>query len=292
MPSHHSRAGRAGRLAKLTIPLLLAAAAPAAAAATAWVPDGTTLTAFDLTTGTEVESVTLEYGLLPDDVTWSATGELLATSGGELVAIDPGTGAVETLTVLDLGDELLMGLAEDACGRLFVSLIALDPNRLEIQRLDPTTGATETVVTLEPQLTGPLAARGRYLYVLYGSETHGLVVLQIDPDSGATFEHTVAPFSVGLGLLDFDPDGNLWHAARPPVVLPPPPPPVVRIDLATGAVAEFPGVYLAPGAITPAGGACGGVSALPIPAASPVGLAALALLLAAAGTAALARGRQ
>ena len=42
-------------------------------------------------------------------------------------------------------------------------------------------------------------------------------------------------------------------------------------------------------AIAPAPGVCGGASPLPIPTASTLGLAALALLLAAAGAAVLAR---
>jgi sugar lactone lactonase YvrE len=281
----------------------VALAPPARAEVTAWMPYGLDLYQMDLENGSVVPVLEMSEFVLASGVTWSTEGELLALNLPQsssdhwpLVAIDHVTGQVSERAAFDLGDELPTGLAEDACGRLFVA--TRDENALvTIRRLDPATGNAPVVATPPLGPFGPLAARGTSLYMIGSTlaPPASRFVLQIDPDTGSMVEipaESLLLYVTPLGL-DFDHQGRLWLTSRPVPTSPPSPfAPVQRIDLLTGTVTAFPDQpEVAPFAITRPGGACG-AAAPAIPALSPLGVAGLAAGLAAAGGLLLARRRR
>ena len=282
------------RSAYLSFVALLGLASQAQANVTARMPLGLWLYTVDLTAGNVVPVVELSEVIPVSGITWTGDGELLAfVAGDRLVAIDPDTGQVSTRATFDLGTGAPLGLAADACGRLFLATFE-STSEVVIRQLDPGTGSSPVVATLPPGAFGPLAAHGTSLFMIRrsgGPPAQG-TVLRIEPDTGAILEVPTAPLLDWTPRgLDLDPQGRLWLTWMPPPMSPPQvTTPVHRIDLLTGAVTDFPELpVLEPFAIAPAGGLCSGGQVPAIPALSPFGALGLAAGLAAAGAILLAR---
>lgn len=238
------------------------------------------LWALDLTTGVFSLVTPLSESVYPAGITLSASGELLALSGNRLVAIDTVTGEVTERATFHLGvEQEIFGMAEDACGRIFLRALNFDPLETRIIRLDPATGTAETALVLPAEAAAGLAIRGQRMYIL-GSVDGELGFLGIHLDNGSVVEHPVGGFPVFFGGYDFDAEGQIWMAAGIPPILPPPPPPVQRFDLDTGEVTEHPGVYVPRFAISPPGGQCLLGAPQVIPTLSPWALVVLAISLA------------
>lgn len=227
------------------------------------------------------------------------TGELVGVDDlcGVLLQIDPSTG--ETTVVSSLGIQhpqqlATTGLAADACGVLWLVCDETgSPFDSYLYRIDAATGAAEPGGPLPEPIDG-LAAAGGLLYALQFQAFLGTRLLSIDPLTLALAEIAVVEelsFWTTYAL-DFAPGGELVALGRFVPLFPTvTPQTVVGLSLA-GEITSPPvnlefdevrGLAVAP----PADECLAG--ALAIPAASPVGLAALALLLAAAGAGVLLR---
>lgn len=257
---------------------------------------GSGLLQIDMATGevTEIGPYASEIGINslafgPDGMLYGVGSNL--AGGAHLVAIDPATGAATVVVKLMLSDpsSFFEAMTADACGRLWAQGLLGMPGgglRESIIAIDPTTGEVEEVVS-NPLPSGPrgLAASGETLFtVLYG------VLSVLDPATGEITP--IAGSSVPNLDLDFAADGFLWGVSgASPVPIPIPVPTsghTFRVDPQTGdveVVSENDRVMNGGAAIGPPPGVCGSGPPLAIPAVSPLGLAALAILLAASGMA-------
>jgi hypothetical protein len=245
----------------------------------------------DMATGdvSEIGAITPEIGInslaFGPDGTLYGIGNNLA-GGAHLAVVDPATGASTVLVELMLADpsSLFEAMTADACGRLWAEgLLGVHGGglRKSIIAIDPASGEVQEVFS-GPFSGGPsgLAASGETLFTV-----HFGVLSVLDPATG-----DITPIG-GTSLpdadLDFAPDGFLWGAGGPiPLPVPDPWGRTFRVDPQTGqleVVAENRQHIYGGGAIGPPPGACGGNTPPAIPSASPLGLAALAVLLAAAG---------
>jgi hypothetical protein len=219
------------------------------------------------------------------DGTLYGIGNNLA-GGAHLAVIDPATGAATVLVELMLSDpsSLFEAMTADACGRLWAQgLLGMHGGglRASIVAIDPASGEVQEILS-NPFSGGPrgLAASGETLFtVLYG------VLSVFDPATG-----DITPIgggSVPDADLDFASDGFLWGLGDPiPLPVPDPWGRTFRVDPQTGEVeivAENRQFTYGGAAIGPPPGACGSGSPLAIPVLSPLGLAVLAILLAATG---------
>jgi hypothetical protein len=234
-------------------------------------------------------------------VAFLPSGELVGVDSAqdELVRIDPESGQGTVVGALGVDwnlEDNPADLAADACGRLWMIRPALDQLSSELYRLDPLTGAAESHGTFSPAVFG-LAAAGETLYGIAELGVEDPRLVSLDPLTSTVVEVAVIE---GLSFfrtrsLDFRGDLELvdygWRFAPVPV---PPLQTTVRFDLTgeVGHVITHPSDPARLGlAVAPPPGQCVGGSPLPIPTASPLGLAALALGLAAAGALTLARRR-
>jgi hypothetical protein len=206
--------------------------------------------------------------------------------GGRLVTVDPATGAATPITELTFTDPFnyLGSMTADACGRLFVggfTEVAGGELRDKVFALDPTTG-TILEIASDAWGFGPsgLAASGETLFTV-----HQGVLSILDPVTGDITP--IGGASVPAFDVDFAADGFLWGAVgAAPIPVPDPTGSTHRIDSETGeveVVAQHGRTSMYGGiAIAPPPGVCG-PTPVAIPSASPLGLAALAALLAAGG---------
>jgi hypothetical protein len=255
--------------------------------------NGSRLHLIDLATGEATEIGPFGPSLGVSIIAFAPDGTLYgvgqALSGGpQLVAIDPATGVAELVTELTLNDPFnsFEWMTADACGRLYVggSMGVFGGGlRQKVVEIDPVTGSLEEIVSMVVGGPSGLAARGETLLTVVNG-----MLTTIDPSTGEITP--VAGESVPGLDYDFAADGFLWGAAGggpSPVPVPGPGPPVhtYRLDPLTGEwaqVAEHQQSILGIAIALPPG-ACGTTLPLAIPAVSPLGLAGLAILLAAGG---------
>ena len=260
------------------------------------------LESLDLATGelTPIGPFTLPPDLFGvQAITFLRTGELVGVDDlcGVLLQIDPATG--QTTVVASLGIQhpqqlRTVGLAADACGGLWLTCEETGaPFGSFLYRIDPATGAAELRGTL-PEPIGGLAAAGGLLYGLQFQFFPGARLLSLDPQTLEMSEVAVVEdlFAWATYALDVGPGGELIALGRFVPLFPTPTPEmVVGLNLAGEVTSppvaleadEVQGLAVAP----PAGECLAG--AVAIPAVSSLGLAALAVILAAAGAAVLLR---
>ncbi len=268
----------------------------AQAATPGWVTaaggaDGPVVLRVDLETGAFVELGS--YGIPGSSggpLAFHPSGTLYALDEErrDLLTVDPVTGAATV--VGNLGVPLFgpTDLTADACGRLWLNGYLLNQPALQsLYLIDPATGlATPTV---RPSLfVAGLAARSEELLAL--SLLSPSRVVRIDRSTGEVTDHLLfdADVSAHVTGIDYGLAGDLWVIGNT-LPMEPPTPLAFRVT-PSGAVEFTPFDVLATGlAIAPPSGGCTSGPALAVPAASSVGLAALALMLAAAGSLALRR---
>lgn len=226
-------------------------------------------------TGLDVEIRHVAFG--PDGTLYGIDRDLQ-----RLVTLDPGTGQATVVGPFDdPGPIEFLGLAADACGRLWATGFELvdgpgSAAEYWLVGIDPVTGHLERLATGDSYQIFSLAARGE---TLYGQGTAGLLL--IDPHDLSVHEIGGASEGVPQGLA-FAADGTLWGTSIEPLL------PgnldhfAYTIDPESGerTVVTVGAVPSSDFAIMPPTGRCLGVSPLEVPAAGPTGLAVLALLLA------------
>lgn len=259
-------------------------------------PPESVLQSLDLTTGDLAP-----IGVLgPTDPVWDLallpSGELVGVDRdcGLFVGIDPLTG--DAAVVGDLGIDhpepiFVSDLAADACGRLWMicATVGAPPERdYFLYRIDTATGAAEPYGLLPEQVPG-LAAAGEMLYGFDAAFGNVHRILTLDPVTMTVTEIAEVDDLLGWAsaAIDFDDQGDLVSLGEFFSPTPPPgPQAIVRIRL-SGEVTSSP-VSLGPAmrvnglAVTPPAGEC--LAPLAIPTASAGGLAALVILLGAAGS--------
>ncbi len=263
----------------------------------AWVTvdglDGPDLVRADLLTGeTEVIGSFGLPGAGGGGLAFHPSGALFAIDfpAGRLLTVDPATGAADVVGTLGIDLDYYPSFTADACGRLWLLNYPLGEGPM-LHEIDPASGVATPGVPLAEQILG-LAARGETLVgIVFNPPPAVSRLVRIDPVTGQTAE--LLPLEPGFlylpNELDFAPDGDLWGVGGVAIPIDPVPPASFRID-PQGDVSGGPQLALTPSfAISAPPGNCGNGSPLAIPAASPGGLVALVLLLAACG-AALARG--
>lgn len=257
---------------------------------------GPRLQMLDLETGEATEVG--PYGL-PDAteglLAFGPSGTLYATDVGQqrLLTLDPATG--EATVVGGFGIPLfgIFGFTADASGRLWATGTPTGgAEPLGLYSIDPTTGQASFASELPPPLSGLSACGDQLIAIVYGEQAQ---VARIDPETGAVSEllpldgiAQIVPLS-----LDLAPDGDLWSIGA--LAIPIDPLPSVLFRIAPDGSSETTQVgyfYYLGLAIAPPGESCALGSPLAIPTASPLGLTALALLLACAGVLALLRPRR
>jgi len=291
--------GRPGSIRGMTgIACLLLLGLCAAPAATSAEPlayfivpttDGSELWRLDLAS---LSWVTIGPLGLPDSavtaLAFTADGRLYGgdyAEGGRLLTIDPATGAATVVGGFGLPEPqaTILYLTGDACGRLWAAARVGIPGagfRDVMLAINPSTGAAIEIVELGPGTpVGGLAAQGETIYAL-----HDQALSTFDPAAGS-----FAPIGdTGIQRFDgfaFDAAGTLWGVTNP-IVGPgtPPPAPIYHLDLQTGEAqfVTFNPIPVVGFAIAAPNGACDSGPAREIPTVSPLGLALLALGLAAA----------
>ena len=278
---------------RCAIILVLALAPPAAvdAEVLAWTSTpgdfgGPRLELVDLETGQSVEIG--GYGL-PD----AAAGPLALDPSGtlfgidsaqqRLLVLDPATGAATVIGGLGVPLFQVFGFTADACGRLWLTGSPTSvPAAKFLYEIETATGQATLGTPLSLAVYG-LTARGDELFgLIYGEEAR---VVRIDPRSGVVSDLLPidALTQVVPCALDRDPGGDLWTSGAVLIPIDPLPSAIVRIAPDGTAAATHAGYFYYAGlAIARPEGLCGSGSPPAIPAASPVGLAVLAIALAGA----------
>jgi hypothetical protein len=261
------------------------------------------LTRVDLETGdlTAIGPLGMPDRVL-DGLAFLPSGQLTAVDrvAGVLVLIDPTTGQGTLIGSLGVTFDLFtrLDLAASACGDLYL-LTSPNETESELWRIDPATGAAESLGAMEERLLG-LAALGEDLYgLVVPASFEDLRIVRLDPAT-----QSVTEIATVDGLAAFEPSTldfyseseliSMGFAFGPP--LPGPPALIVhRFDLDGDLGPPLP-LLFGTGGIAPLGlaagpppGRCPSGSPLPIPAASPFGLVVLALILAAGGAVISAR---
>jgi hypothetical protein len=280
------------RLCAIVLALSLAVPAAVNAEVLGWTSaaggfGGPRLELVDLETGQAVEIGA--YGI-PDaeagPLALDPAGTLFAIDSAQsrLLVVDPATGAATVVGGLGTPLFQIFGFAADACGRLWLTGSPTSvPAAPWLYQVDPATGQAAPVAPLSLAVYG-LTARGEDLIgLIYGPNAR---VVRIDPATGAVSDElpvaglsSIYPFA-----LDRAPTGDLWIVGGVLIPIDPLPSAIVRIAPDGASEATYVGYFYYPGlAINPPAGFCGSGSPPAIPAASPLGLVALAAALAAAG---------
>ena len=249
---------------------------------------GPRLERVDLETGQAVAIG--DYGIADAEagpLAFDPSGTLFAIDSAQqrLLVVDPGTGAATVVGGLGTPLFQIFGFTADACGRLWLTGSPTSvPAAPWLYEVDPATGQAAPVAAMSLAVYG-LAARGEDLIgLIYGPDAR---VVRIDPVTGAVSDElpieglsAIYPFA-----LDRTPTGDLWGVGGVLIPIDPLPSVIFRIRPDGASQITFVGYYFHyPGlAIDPPAGFCGSGSPPAIPAASPLGLIALAAALAAAG---------
>jgi hypothetical protein len=195
--------------------------------------------------------------------------------------VDTATGLATVVGDLGIAPFQPVGFTADACGRLWLTGTATGTTNL--YQVDPTTGQATLVVELASSVSG-LTARGEELLGMVSTPV--TAVVRIDPATGAvSVELPLTGGSFGPFALDRTPEGDLWGFGAVFVPIDPVPRGIFRIGPdGTHTFPYVPSVFPYLGlAIGPPAGFCGSGEPPAVPAASPLGLVALAAVLAAAG---------
>jgi hypothetical protein len=266
------------------IVLALSLSAPTAvyAEVLAWTTVSGQLALLDLETGQAVEIGLL--GIQLGKLALDPSGTLYAIDlyQPRFVEVDTATGLATVVGDLGIAPFQPVGFTADACGRLWLTGTATGTTNL--YQVDPTTGQATLVVELASSVSG-LTARGEELLGMVSTPVTSVV--RIDPATGAvSVELPLTGGSFGTFALDRTPEGDLWGFAFPLVPIDPLPSYIFRIgqdgttEITYPPTVSFPYLGLA---IGPPAGFCGSGEPPAVPAASPLGLVALAAVLAAAG---------
>lgn len=266
------------------IVLALSLSAPTAvyAEVLAWTTVSGQLALLDLETGQAVEIGLLGIQLRKLALDPSGTLYAIDLNQPRFVEVDTATGLATVVGDLGIAPFQPVGFTADACGRLWLTGTATGTTNL--YQVDPTTGQATLVVELASSVRG-LTARGEELLGMVSTPVTSVV--RIDPATGAvSVELPLTGGSFGTFALDRTPEGDLWGFAFPLIPIDPLPSYIFRIgqdgttEITYPPTVSFPYLGLA---IGPPAGFCGSGEPPAVPAASPLGLVALAAVLAAAG---------